>query len=292
MRKRWMWIAIIGCGLLATAAFWLIRPTVSARFPASIDKIIIPDNADSARPQKQTTSGDSSPNISGAGGSVVFSPDGSILYSGSTDPQGRLRDKSHPEEHREPTDEDLLEASLNRLKKGNLAYSTPEKMKMAQTEHVTARIGSPEVSVQALQSDLPSGTNRAVAAATTPVSPRMKMELKSADFDITPLSSEEQAVGGDTPTTWEWDIAAKHSGKSRLHLAAVVELKNLSRDFTSIDRDITVQVDTVDAVSAFVKANWQWIIATLTAVGGGAWKLIKDRKKPAESASTAGDAST
>jgi hypothetical protein len=107
----------------------------------------------------------------------------------------------------------------------------------------------------------------------------MKMELKSADFDITPLSSEEQGVGGDTPTAWEWDIAPKHSGKLRLHLAAVVELKNLSRDFTSIDRDVALQVDPVDAVTSFMEGNWQWLIATLTAVGGAAWKFLSSRKK-------------
>ena len=152
-------------------------------------------------------------------------------------------------------------------------------MKMGHTERVSARIGSSDVSVDALKSDLPSGQARVVAAAATPVSARMKMELKSADFDITPLSSEEQGVGGDTPTAWEWDIAPKHSGKLRLHLAAVVELKNLSRDFTSIDRDVAVQVDPVDAVTAFMEGNWQWLIATLTAIGGAAWKFLNSRKK-------------
>lgn len=178
-----------------------------------------------------------------------------------------------------PSDDELIEDSLNQLKKGNLAYSTPEKMKMGHTERVSARIGSSDVSMDALKSDLPSGQARMVASAATPVSARMKMELKSADFDITPLSSEEQGVGGDTPTAWEWDIAPKHSGKLRLHLAAVVELKNLSRDFTSIDRDVAVQVDPVDAVTSFMEGNWQWLIATLTAVGGAAWKFLNSRKK-------------
>ena len=178
-----------------------------------------------------------------------------------------------------PSDDELIAASLNQLKKGNLAYSTPEKMKMGHTERVSARIGGADVSVEALKSALPSGQGRTVDTAATPVSARMKMELKSADFDITPLSSEEQGVGGETPTAWEWDIAPKHSGKLRLHLAAVVELKNLSRDFTSIDRDVAVQVDPVDAVTSFMEGNWQWLIATLTAIGGAAWKFLNSRKR-------------
>jgi hypothetical protein len=179
-----------------------------------------------------------------------------------------------------PSDDELIEGSLNRLKKGNLAYSTPAKMKMGRTERVTARIGSSDVSIEALKSGLPSGQEKTVAVASTPVSARMKMELKSADFNITPLSSEEQGVGGDTPTAWEWDIAPKHSGKLSLHLAAVVELKNLSRDFTSIDRDVAVQVDPVGAVESFMEGNWQWLIATLTAIGGAVWKFLKGRKTP------------
>jgi hypothetical protein len=194
-------------------------------------------------------------------------------------PRRRLRSISPAAEDRQPTDDELLEESLNRLKKGNLAYSTPEKMKMGQTGRVTARIGGPDISLDALKSGLSSATGTSVATAATPVSARMKMELKSADFDITPLSSEEQAVGGDIPTSWEWDIAPKHSGTLRLHLAAVVELKNLSRDFTAIDRDVTVRVDPMDAVSSFMTTNWQWIIATLTAIGGAGWKFLKSRKK-------------
>jgi len=190
-------------------------------------------------------------------------------------PHVRLRAQPNPPP---PSDDELIAASLNQLRKGNLAYSTPEKMKMGRTERVSARIGGSDVSVEALKSELPSGQGRTVAAAVTPVSARMKMELKSADFDITPLSSEEQGVGGDTPTAWEWDIAPKHSGKLRLHLAAVVELKNLSRDFTSIDREVAVQVDPVDAVTSFMEGNWQWLIATLTAIGGEAWKFLKSRK--------------
>ncbi len=193
----------------------------------------------------------------------------------SKTPLVRLRRPETPE----PSDDELLEQSLDQLKKGNLAYSTPEKMKMGHTERVSARIGGSDVSVDELKSQLPSEQGKTVAVAATPVSARMKMELKSADFDITPLSSEEQSVGGDTPTAWEWDIAPKHSGKLSLHLAAVVELKNLSRDFTSIDRDVAVQVDPVDAVASFMEGNWQWLIATLTAIGGAAWKFLNSSKK-------------
>ena len=178
----------------------------------------------------------------------------------------------------EPDDEDALDVSISKLRQGNLVYSTPTNMKAGRTGHVTARIGDAAVSVGSLKSGLQSGTGTAVAIAQTPISPAMKMILTSADFSITALSSEEQIVGGP-PTNWEWDILPKHSGKLRLHLAAVVVLNNISRDFTTIDRDIFVQVDPVGAAESFIAGNWQWLIATLTAMVGALLKYLKSRKK-------------
>ena len=176
-------------------------------------------------------------------------------------------------------DDELIEQSLATLKKGNLAYNTPERMKTGSTARVTARIGAGDISVQTLESGMPADQGTKTEAEQTPVSTKMKMTLKSADFDITPLSSEEQIVGGDTPTEWEWDIAPKHSGTSHLHLAAVVELRNISRDFTTVDRDIAVQVDPIDAVTKFVQANGVWILTTLGAGIAGLWAWLKKRKK-------------
>lgn len=134
--------------------------------------------------------------------------------------------------------------------------------------------------MQALQSSLPKESGQVAQTAGTPVSTKMKMTLKSADFDITDLSSEEQIVAGNTPTTWEWDITPRHSGQLRLHLAAVVELKDISRDFTTVDRDIAVQVDPIDAARKFASGNWQWILTTLGAGLVAAWKFLSKRKKP------------
>lgn len=178
-----------------------------------------------------------------------------------------------------PSDDALLEESLSRLKKGNLAYSTPDRMKVGRTAHVTARIGSEKVPLSELQKGLENQAGTAARTAPTPVSTKMKMTLKGADFDITPLSSEEQFVGGDTPTTWEWDVVPKHSGTLRLHLAAIVELNNLSRDFTTVDREIAVQVNPVDAAAKFAKENWHWIVTTVGAGLAAAWAWWKKRRK-------------
>jgi hypothetical protein len=178
-----------------------------------------------------------------------------------------------------PTDDELIEKDLAKLKKGNLAYNTPERMKTGTSARITARIGSDRISLPALESGMPAGQGTRTETEATPVSARMKMTLKGADFEITPLSSEEQIVGGDLPTEWEWDVVPKHAGTLRLHLAAIVELKNLSRDYATVDKEIAVQVDLVDAVSKFAAANAVWILGTLGAGVTGLWAWWKRRRK-------------
>jgi hypothetical protein len=178
-------------------------------------------------------------------------------------------------------DQTALEKALAALKTGTLAYNTPERMKVEQTAHIVAKIASEAVSAEALKAQMPQDAGTNTEMASTAITPKMKMTLTGADFTITPLSSEEQMVVGSVPTTWAWDIVPKHSGKLRLHLAAVIELNGMVKDFTTVDRDIAVQVDAADMVGDFVRGNWQWLIATLTALVGGLWKFFHGRKKGA-----------
>ena len=66
---------------------------------------------------------------------------------------------------------------------------------------------------------------------------------------------------GATPTEWRWTISPKHSGKLQLHLAAVIELEDLKQDFKTVDREVDVRVDAVNAVETFIGGNWQWLIS-------------------------------
>ena len=186
-------------------------------------------------------------------------------------------------ERRPPTDFELLGGALHKLQKGVLVDRTPERMKTGQTVQVVARIGSDKLSLDKLQRDMPSGENQKVEVEKTPISPKMKMTLKGADFDITPLSSEEQIVVEDAPTTWVWDISPKHGGTLRLHLAAIVEVNDLSKDLTAIDREVIVQVDPINEAETIARANVPWVVSGVLAVLGGIWKLISMfRKKGTE----------
>jgi hypothetical protein len=179
-------------------------------------------------------------------------------------------------------DELALDASMQKLQDGKLAYSTPVSMRTGDSATVVARIGGSAVSADAMKAGMPQEPGSTVATATTKVSTKMKMALRSADFDITPLNSEEQAIGGSDPTEWQWTIAPKHSGKLQLHLVATVELKDLQRDFASIDRDIQVQVNEKGAVGAFIEKNWQWLYATVGAALLALVRFLWARRKKAD----------
>jgi hypothetical protein len=188
----------------------------------------------------------------------------------------RKRSKPSPSAVPASTDEDELEASLKRLRAGNLAYSTPAKMKTGQTQQVTARIAAASVPASELTNGLPGEQKNVITPLK--ISTKMKMTLSGPDFTITPLSPVEQFVDNESPTQWQWDVKPNKAGKLHLRLAAVVELKEISKEFETIDREIAVQVDPVDEVSAFWKGNWQWIIATLTALVGAIWRWLARRK--------------
>ena len=85
---------------------------------------------------------------------------------------------------------------------------------------------------------------------------------------------------------WEWTVSPKHAGTLLLHLDAVVELKNVSRDFTTVDREIAVSVDPVGAIEGFIQHNWQWILSTLGTGIALAWKFFDSKKKESPGTAT------
>jgi hypothetical protein len=152
-------------------------------------------------------------------------------------------------------------------------------MKTTESKIVVASIGSSKVAPSDVTGSAQTNGGQVATQAvlTTPV---MKMTLTSADFEIKPLSDEEQMVAGTTPATWRWEIRPLHASTLRLHLVAVVEIESLKRDLTAADREVTVTVDRPAAIADFVKKNWQWFLGgSAGALITGAWGLLKKLRK-------------
>jgi len=154
---------------------------------------------------------------------------------------------------------------MEHLKKGHLAYDTPKKMKVGEHQTVIASVGSEIVSPESLLSTINSKGAASPVITETPVTGTMKLTLTGSDFDIVQKSTLEQIVMGPTPTTWQWDVSPKHSGKLKLHLAAVIRVEGLEQDYTTVDKEIAVDVDNAASIKKFVQDNWQWLVTSLVA---------------------------
>jgi len=239
-----------------------------------------PSNATSAPPPPAPKSGGASG--PGQTASVVPEGQGTGVDSPPEDKRhhGRSPASDSNSKPETPTLEKRLEEAVKNLKTGRLAYHFPETMKTGETAPVVATIGTERVTEEQLR-EIFSPTERAgVQMTKTPVTPKMKMTLTSPDFEITPQSSDEQIVVGTTPTEWRWTISPKHSGKLQLHLAAIIELEDLKQDFKTVDREVDVRVDAVNALETFVGNNWQWLISGTggLAVVGGLWNRVRRKK--------------
>jgi hypothetical protein len=174
--------------------------------------------------------------------------------------------------------EGAIAKQLGALKQGNIAFSVPDKMKTGERAVVTALIGSNVIPLDAVIKALPKRKDHLIQTAPTQISLKMKMILVGDEFTITPMTSEEQIVGGATPTEWEWSITPKESGTLHLHLTASVELEGTPRDLTTMDRDISVEVDLGNALENFASDNWKWIWTTLGGLVALFWRSRKSSK--------------
>jgi hypothetical protein len=198
-------------------------------------------------------------------------------HTNAAPPAPRPATPAHGPARPTPSDVDFLEASLKRLRTGNLAYNVPQKMKTGETARVTARIAVASLPVSELTKDFPASQRSTIAP--TKISTKMKMTLSGPDFTITPLSPPEQFVDNESATQWQWEVKPNKHGTLEIRLAAIAEMNEFSKEFTTVDRNITVQVDIADQLAEFWTGNWQWSMATLTAVCGVFWKWLQSRKK-------------
>jgi hypothetical protein len=163
-------------------------------------------------------------------------------------------------------EDNLMEEAFQELREGKLILNAPKKMQTAHTSKVSVNILSgSKPDTAAMQRFLKRG-GTTTEIESLKISTKMKMTLVSADFEVTPLNHEEQSVGGSSGTNWEWTIFPKRAGVLHLHLTATVEVGDLSKDFTSEDRDVEVTVDKVDWIEGVLKSNLAVVWSILTAV--------------------------
>jgi hypothetical protein len=107
----------------------------------------------------------------------------------------------------------------------------------------------------------------------------MGVELLGASFEVTSFSPLEQLVA--PIARWEFDVRPYRAGHQTLTLCVSMRIDSPIAPSGRIavpvlERQIRIRVDVVFGARRFLAKNWQWLIATMLALGGAlaAWVTL------------------
>jgi hypothetical protein len=205
----------------------------------------------------------------------------------TTGDQGVAPPTSGSTSGRPPTSEesslDRYEALARReLQQGSIVYNPPEQMRLDERTRIEARVTRHPDST--FTSNLQGkGASR---VEQLPVGTKMRGELLSDDFTITPLRPEVQQLGAKGFRSWVWEIRPSRTGELTLTLVLSVVYDEDTLDYRSFDRSIKVSVTPSYATTSWLSRNWDKILGALgvTAVGavGGLLAFLRRRRRTPE----------
>ncbi|MDQ1611827.1 MAG: hypothetical protein QOG00_1758 [Pyrinomonadaceae bacterium] len=171
---------------------------------------------------------------------------------------------------------DSVDAYLSSLPRGEVAFNTPEKMRLEQSVNVEVKLGKANLAGQLEKLIKEEGK---VESHPIKVGNVMEAQLAGAGFEIIPITPAEQPLSDSTPTEWEWQVKAKQEGTQRLHLTltvvVLVEGKERRRKIDTFKKDILVEVTSGSRIAGFVYDNVGWIVTGLLfpLFGGLGWRM-------------------
>jgi len=167
-----------------------------------------------------------------------------------------------------------VDRALEQMQFGNVAFNVPTNMNLYDTASVQLLL-SLETPSEELEKMIEA--EGLIEGARIQVSNRMEARLSGADFSITAVTPEVQAVSRNVTTEWKWDVKPVSEGKRYLHLtlSALINVDGAStpRAIRTFDKTIEVEVTWQQKASLFIENNWQWLWAVILApVAGWLWK--------------------
>ena len=158
------------------------------------------------------------------------------------------------------------EDTIDRLVMGKIAYDIPDTMKLEQDYRAV-------VSITQAQNDsvLLDGLNSSdFEIKQITISSRVKASLidpTKINFDINPLSTEEQLVDDSSNTTWRWNIKPKISGRYILLLKVSIKIKNrlgeTPKDILVFEKPFFVESSVTTQAKNIFSEYWQWFTTVL-----------------------------
>ena len=172
-----------------------------------------------------------------------------------------------------------VDSILASLDWANIAFNSPQKINLNETAQIELLL-SLQKSIDELSGEIAAAGAR--EGASVKVSNRMEARLSGRSFQITAITSEEQAVGSIGTVEWKWEIKPTAPGLQSLHLTVTalltVDGTNTRRDVRTFDKRIEVEVTAGQRASEFFGKNWQWLwAALLLPIGGWLWRRWKGK---------------
>lgn len=181
-----------------------------------------------------------------------------------------------------PTSTKTIDEAIKGLEWGETAFDAPQAMSKGKPAKATLVLSLSMTAAQLMASFGPR-TN-GVRMARARVSNAMEATLTGYGFSIIAMTPETQAVSGEFPTTWSWEVVPTSSGTLSLHLALSAFVSGGAHQaplvVRTLDREVTVKVSPGQAMAGFFKGNWQWLWGTILApVAIWAWRSRKTRRQ-------------
>lgn len=168
----------------------------------------------------------------------------------------------------------LVDQFLASMHSANVAFNSPQTLNLSETANIQLLL-SLKKSIEELRREIAS--SGPTEGASVKVANRMEARLTGPNFQITAITTEEQAIGANDTVEWKWEIKPLATGTHNLHLTLTaifnIDGATTRRSIRTFDKTIEVEVTPRQIVVGFVVKNWQWLwAAVLLPIGGWFWK--------------------
>jgi len=168
----------------------------------------------------------------------------------------------------DPADE--VAQAVTKLPVATVAFNTPTELGRGETATIKLLLSPATISIAELEDRVDEAGQK--SGAHVKYSRVMEATLASEDFDVTPLSREQQFVAAGQDTEWLWQVKPTRTGVLHLFLTlnAIIEVGDQTNAYKvkTFSRTLTINVSLGTHVRDFVAGNWQWLwTAVLFPVG-------------------------
>jgi hypothetical protein len=168
--------------------------------------------------------------------------------------------------NRKMIEQDPLTPLMRDKMPGRVLFDPPAAMKQGKKERVTVRIS--KNALEDLKKDIPPDRNTTIDELD--VLPFMTVKLSGGDaFEVDSLEKkEDQFVGADRFTDWNYEITPLKSGEQELDLSVGTRIKlpmggEEVRFYPLYERKVRVTVSLWYSTTHFFGDHWEWIAGTV-----------------------------